>query len=112
MNEAASHPGRGMHPHPAHSARASADPMRASATRTWPIADMVSTGCARALEKAVAALPGVDEATANFATGELTVRYRRGTLAPGAVAELIRRCGFTCSAAGGCDGAEAAHATH
>ncbi|GHE33708.1 heavy metal translocating P-type ATPase [Vulcaniibacterium thermophilum] len=112
MNEAASHPGRGMHPHPAHSARASADPMRASATRTWPIADMVSTGCARALEKAVAALPGVDEATANFATGELTVRYRRGTLAPGAVAELIRRCGFTCSEAGGCDGAEAAHATH
>ena len=40
-------------------------------TRTWPIGDMVSTGCARTLEKAVAALPGVNATSANFATATL-----------------------------------------
>ena len=42
-------------------------------TRTWPIGDMVSTGCARTLEKALAALPGVSAANANFATTTLQV---------------------------------------
>ena len=35
-------------------------------TRTWPIGDMVSTGCARTLEKAVAALPGVNSTCSFF----------------------------------------------
>ena len=55
-------------------------------TRTWPIGDMVSTGCARTLEKAVAALPGVNATSANFATATLQVSYDPARLSSGAVA--------------------------
>ena len=64
-------------------------------TRAWPIGGMVSAGCARTLERAVRALPGVAAASANFATASLTVSFDR-TLSPGAVAAAIRRCGFDC----------------
>ena len=67
-------------------------------TRTWPIGDMVSTGCARTLEKAVAALPGVNATRANFATATLQVSYDPARLSSGAVATAIRNCGFRCDA--------------
>ena len=67
-------------------------------TRTWPIGDMVSTGCARTLEKAVAALPGVNATSANFATATLQVSYDPARLSAGAVATAIRDCGFQCNA--------------
>ncbi|MFA4523264.1 heavy-metal-associated domain-containing protein, partial [Xanthomonas perforans] len=53
-------------------------------TRTWPIGDMVSAGCARTLEKAVAALPGVNATSANFATATLQVSYDPARLSAGA----------------------------
>ncbi len=87
-------------------------------TRTWPIGDMVSTGCARTLEKAVAALPGVNATSANFATATLQVSYDPARLSSGAVATAIRDCGFQCDAsmpaAGSATGAHdhAAHARH
>ncbi|HDX0911001.1 TPA: cation transporter, partial [Stenotrophomonas maltophilia] len=52
-------------------------------TRTWPIGDMVSAGCARTLEKAVAALPGVNATSANFATATLQVSYDPARLSAG-----------------------------
>ncbi|TWI11497.1 heavy metal translocating P-type ATPase [Aerolutibacter ruishenii] len=64
-------------------------------TRSWPIADMVTTGCERTLEKAVSKLPGVTSASANFVTGRLTVDFDE-TLSPEAVSDAIRRCGFVC----------------
>ena len=87
-------------------------------TRTWPIGDMVSAGCARTLEKAVAALPGVNATSANFATATLQVSYDPARLSSGAVATAIRDCGFQCDAsmpaAGSATGAHdhAAHARH
>ena len=65
-------------------------------TRAWPIGGMVSAGCARTLEAAVRAMPGVGGASANFATASLTVSFDR-KLSPGAVAAAIRRCGFECA---------------
>jgi cation transport ATPase len=67
-------------------------------TRTWPIGDMVSAGCARTLERAVAALPGVNATIANFATATLQVSYDPARLSSGAVATAIRDCGFQCDA--------------
>lgn len=86
-------------------------------TRTWPIGDMVSTGCARTLEKAVAALPGVTATSANFATAALQVSYDPERLSLGAVATAIRNCGFQCEAAADdavhdADQATGAHAHH
>ena len=80
-------------------------------TRTWPIGDMVSAGCARTLEKAVAALPGVTATSANFATATLQVSYDPARLSSAAVATAIRDCGFQCEASA--DGAvhDAAQAT-
>ena len=68
-------------------------------TRRWPIGGMVSAGCARTLEKAVAALPGVTAASANFATASLQVSFDSARLSTGAVSAAIRRCGFECDAA-------------
>lgn len=67
-------------------------------TRSWSIGGMVSAGCARTLEKAVAALPGVSAATANFASASLQVTYDPARMTAGAVASAIRRCGFECDA--------------
>lgn len=84
----------------------------------WPIGDMVSAGCARTLEKAVAALPGVNAASANFATATLQVSYDPAHLSPGAVATAVRNCAFQCDASmpdtGPVAGAHdhAAHAGH
>jgi Cu2+-exporting ATPase len=66
--------------------------------RTWPIGDMVSTGCARTLEGAIARLPGVVHADANFALGRLLVEYDPERLDAAAVADAIRGCGFDCTA--------------
>ena len=73
--------------------------------RTWPIGGMLSAGCARTLEKAVAALPGVEATSANFATATLQVSYDPTRLSSGAVATAIRDCGFQC-------GGSAANAVH
>lgn len=65
--------------------------------RTWPIGDMVSTGCARTLEGAIARLPGVVHADANFALGRLLVEYDPERLDAANVADAIRGCGFDCT---------------
>ncbi|MEO5812590.1 MAG: heavy metal translocating P-type ATPase [Rhodanobacter sp.] len=65
--------------------------------KTWPIRKMLTEGCARTLERAVAALPGVHSAVANYASGSLRVAYDPETIEPHAVAEAVRRCGFDCA---------------
>jgi Cu2+-exporting ATPase len=67
-------------------------------TRTWPIGDMLTEGCARTLAATVRALPGVLAAEANFATGTLQVSYRRGAADPSSITAAIRACGFACRA--------------
>lgn len=68
-------------------------------TRSWPIGGMVSTGCARTLEKAVASLPGVTAVSSNFTTASLQVSFDPSETTSGAIATAIRRCGFECEAA-------------
>ncbi len=65
--------------------------------RTWPIGKMLTEGCARTLERAVAALPGVQSALANYASGSLRITYDPKSIEPSTVAEAVRRCGFECS---------------
>ncbi|HRK20135.1 MAG TPA: heavy-metal-associated domain-containing protein, partial [Hyphomicrobiaceae bacterium] len=50
----------------------------AADVRTFPVEGMSCASCVARVEKAVKALPGVAEATANFATGRLTVTPRAG----------------------------------
>ncbi|MGP1664326.1 MAG: cation transporter, partial [Rhodanobacter sp.] len=54
----------------------------ATRERTWPIRTMLTEGCARTLERAVAALPGVQSAVANYASGSLRVAYDAETIEP------------------------------
>ena len=61
-----------------------------AAVRTWPIGDMLTEGCARTLASTIRALPGVQAADANFATGRLQVRYTRGAAEP--IARPSGRC--------------------
>lgn len=83
--------------------------------KTWPIRNMLTEGCARTLERTIAALPGVHSAAANYATGSLRIAYDPKTIKPHAVTEMVRRCGFDCSAGSDTDNAPAkdhAHAGH
>src|SRR3990167_8905182 len=79
----------------------------AAPVRTWPISDLLTEGCARALAAPIDALPGVQSAEANFAAGTLRVRYTRGAADPSSIAAAIRACGFTCCAPSGESGAPA-----
>ncbi len=65
--------------------------------RMWPIRKMLTEGCARTLERAVTALPGVQSAVANYASGSMQITYEPASIEPHAVAEAIRKCGFECS---------------
>ena len=79
--------------------------------RTWPIRKMLTEGCARTLERAVAALPGVQSAVANFASGSLQIKYDPAGIEPHTVAQAVRRCGFDCNdEAGAVDASAADHA--
>jgi Cu2+-exporting ATPase len=70
----------------------------AAAVRTWTIGDMLTEGCARTLSATVRALPGVQAAEANFASGTLRVSYTRNLADPRMISAAIRACGFACRA--------------
>lgn len=79
--------------------------------RTWPIRKMLTEGCARTLERTVAALPGVQSAVANYASGSLQIKYDPAGIEPQTVAQAVRRCGFDCNdEAGAVDAPVAGHA--
>jgi Cu2+-exporting ATPase len=81
--------------------------------RVWPIQTMLTERCARTLERAVGALPGVYTAVANYPDGSLRITYNPATIEPHVVAEAVRRCGFDCSVNGRTSNAHAAgHAGH
>ena len=84
-----------------------AAPMR---ERTWPIRTMLTEGCARTLERAVTALPGVQSAVGNYASGSMQIKYDPASIEPQAVAEAIRKCGFECSDRDGGDDMHSGHA--
>ena len=57
---------------------------------------MRTAGCARSLERSIAALPGVVGARANFAAGSLQVDYDPARLTTHSIAQVITACGFAC----------------
>jgi Cu+-exporting ATPase len=62
--------------------------------KTIPIRGMSCVACARASEKAAAALPGVASAMVNFATEALTIEYDEAALKPVDIAAAIEKAGY------------------
>ena len=63
----------------------------------WSIGRMCTSGCAAVLERAVAKIPGVSSARANYASATLHVLYDPAQLEPGSISSVIRHEGFSCS---------------
>ncbi len=74
--------------------------MTAASSKTrshlWPVGKMCTSGCATALERAIAKLDGVAAARANFAAGTVRVDFDPARLSSGRIAEAIRTAGFSC----------------
>jgi Cu2+-exporting ATPase len=82
-------------------------------SHAWPIGGMVSVGCARTLEAAIAALPGVHAADASFAMSRLKVDYDPAQVDAAQIADAIRACGFDCALRGhDASSPSAVHGTH
>ncbi|WP_338663393.1 heavy metal translocating P-type ATPase [Pararoseomonas sp. SCSIO 73927] len=58
------------------------------------VAGMTCAGCARRVERHLAALPGVNAASVNFATHRATVRHAPGTVDRAALESAIRAAGY------------------
>ena len=68
--------------------------MKAIETKTLPVLDMSCAVCANNVESTVGSLPGVEDATVNFATNTLTVRYRPSTISLQAMQDAVRAAGY------------------
>ncbi|TGD98238.1 heavy metal translocating P-type ATPase [Methylobacterium nonmethylotrophicum] len=55
---------------------------------------MTCASCTGRVERALRAVPGVREASANLATGRVTVRHPDGLVSVGALAEAVREAGY------------------
>jgi len=63
-------------------------------TLRYKINGMTCAACARASERAVQKLAGVEEATVNFATEKLQVRFDDAALAPEAIKAAVAKAGY------------------
>lgn len=61
---------------------------------TFKIQGMSCSACAARIEKAIATLPGVNNANVNFAMAKLTVEYDSAQLSPRTIADKIRDLGY------------------
>ena len=57
--------------------------------KAFPVLNMHCAGCANNVEKTVKKLPGVIEASVNFATNTLTVSYEKEQLTPGEIRAAV-----------------------
>ena len=62
--------------------------------KAFPVLDMHCAGCANNVEKTVKKLPGVIEASVNFATNTLTVSYEKDQLTPGELRAAVLAAGY------------------
>ena len=65
-----------------------------SVTQTIPIGNMSCAGCARRLEKALGEVPGVEQASVNFATEKATVTYDQAQVRLPALRQAIEKTGY------------------
>ena len=63
-----------------------------------PIGGMSCASCAARVEKAIAALPGVDDCNVNFATETATVRYDAARVGPDVMRAAVTGLGYTAPA--------------
>ncbi|HEY3109321.1 MAG TPA: heavy metal-associated domain-containing protein, partial [Chloroflexota bacterium] len=68
--------------------------------QTIPIAGMDCPDCARSIERGVAALPGVRDATVNFTAGQLSVEYEADAVDQGQIVGRVRELGYQAAAEG------------
>lgn len=66
--------------------------MTSTSSSTLRVTGMTCGGCARAVERAAASVPGVRAARVDLAAGTLTVE---GDVAGGAVGAAVRDAGYT-----------------
>ena len=64
-------------------------------TASYPVTGMSCAVCAGRVEKAAASVPGVVQATINFATEKLTVSYLQDATSPRAIAKAVEAAGYT-----------------
>ena len=62
--------------------------------KNFPVLNMHCAGCANNVERTVRKLPGVIEASVNFATNTLTVSYESDKLAPGEIRAAVLAAGY------------------
>jgi len=62
---------------------------------TLPVQGMSCGSCVRHIQTALEGNPGVKTVEVNLAAGEVAVSYNPQTTAPVAIAEAIRKSGFT-----------------
>lgn len=62
--------------------------------KTFPVLNMHCAGCAANVEKTVKKLPGVAEASVNFATNTLSVSYDADKLTPGEIRAAVLAAGY------------------
>ncbi len=64
-------------------------------TASYPVTGMSCAVCAGRVEKAAASVPGVVQATINFATEKLTVSYLQDATSPLMIAKAVEAAGYT-----------------
>lgn len=62
--------------------------------KTFPVLNMHCAGCAANVEKTVKKLPGVTDASVNFATNTLSVSYDADKLTPGEIRAAVLAAGY------------------
>lgn len=62
--------------------------------KSFPVLNMHCAGCAANVEKTVKKLPGVGDASVNFATNTLSVSYESDKLAPGEIRAAVLAAGY------------------
>ena len=63
-------------------------------TATFPVEGMTCAACVGRVERALARLPGVTDASVNLATEKATVRYDAAAASPDALREAVRQAGY------------------
>ncbi|WP_294631453.1 heavy metal translocating P-type ATPase [uncultured Bacteroides sp.] len=64
------------------------------AKQAFPVINMHCAGCANNVERTVSRLPGVTEASVNFASNTLTVSYEKDKLTPGEIRAAVLAAGY------------------
>src|SRR5699024_1389378 len=62
--------------------------------KTFPVLNMHCAGCANNVERTVRKLPGVIEASVNFAANTLAVSYQGDKLTPGEIRAAVLAAGY------------------